>query len=120
MKKIKEIIKELLKNVDKGMMWIGPVAVLAFVIILTVMYGWVGDVGTGAPGGETIEMPEMNLVNQVPRTGQQGRAAGTPRQISRGPRQQPDAADQQAYLPGRNRQRADAAHKQVCISGRRG
>lgn len=79
---------------DKGLLWLGPVCVLAFVLILTVMYGWVGDFKLRTPDGEIIgtpgvedirerthggedfvtrtpggvfghEMPEMNLVNQV-------------------------------------------------------
>jgi len=79
--KAKEILQDivskfnaLLKQKDKGLLWLGPICVLAFVLILTVMYGWVGNVQN--PGMERPETPEMNLVNQVqiPQAGQQGQA----------------------------------------------
>jgi S1-C subfamily serine protease len=65
-------LNDLLKNKDKGLLWLGPICVLAFVLILTVMYGWVGNIQN--PGAERPERPEMNLVHQVqiPQTGQQG------------------------------------------------
>lgn len=40
-------------------MWMWPISVLAFVVLLTVMYDWVGKMGS--IGGETPEMPEVGL-----------------------------------------------------------
>jgi len=48
---------------SKGLIWLGPVTVLVFVVILVVMYGWVDSVGNIGP--EAGEMPDMNLTNQV-------------------------------------------------------
>ncbi len=41
---------------------LAPVTVLIFVVILAVMYGWIGTIGTGQ--GEPPERPEMGVVNQ--------------------------------------------------------
>ncbi len=72
--KINDLLKGILKDKDKGLLWLGPICVLAFVLLLTVMYGWVGNVQN--TGAERPEMPEMSLVNQVqiPQTGQQVQA----------------------------------------------
>jgi S1-C subfamily serine protease/predicted Fe-Mo cluster-binding NifX family protein len=72
--KINDLLKGILKDKDKGLLWLGPICVLAFVLILTVMYGWVGNIEN--TGAERPEMSEMNLVNQVqvPQAGQQGQA----------------------------------------------
>lgn len=43
------------------MMWIGPVAVLVFVLILTVMYGWVGDFNLRTPDGEVIGIKQHGV-----------------------------------------------------------
>ena len=59
---------------DKGLLWLGPICVLAFVIILAVMYGWVDNMGSASIGGS--EAPEMNLVNLVQVPGQTGTPAG--------------------------------------------
>ena len=56
------------------MLWLGPICVLAFVIILAVMYGWVDNMGSASIGGS--EAPEMNLVNLVQVPGQTGTPAG--------------------------------------------
>ena len=86
MDKIKQILEDLNKgflrlgtifksyrslptDVDKGILWLGPICVLAFVLILTVMYGWVGNIKS--TGGEGPETPDLNLVNQV-QVGRQG------------------------------------------------
>ena len=50
-------------RMSKGLIWLGPVTVLVFVVILAVMYGWVDSVGNIGPEGD--EMPDMNLTNQV-------------------------------------------------------
>ncbi len=44
------------KEWNKKLMWAGPVTVLTFVVILTIMYGLVGS--EGSIGLETIEAPE--------------------------------------------------------------
>ena len=41
---------------NRNVMWLGPVTVLGFVVILAVMYGWVGSVNS--VGFETRERPE--------------------------------------------------------------
>ena len=52
---------------DNGLIWLGPITVLAFVVVLTVMYGWVGSVKSIGP--EPPEKPDLNLTQQVqPRT----------------------------------------------------
>ncbi len=48
---------------SKGLIWLGPVTVLVFVVILAVMYGWVDGVDNIGPEG--AEMPDLNLTNQV-------------------------------------------------------
>ena len=48
---------------NKGWVWVGPVTVLAFVVILAVMYGMVGS--ENSIGIETREPAELNLANQV-------------------------------------------------------
>jgi serine protease Do len=50
-------------RMSKGLIWLGPVTVLVFVVILAVMYGWVDTVGNIGPDKD--EMPDMNLTNQV-------------------------------------------------------
>ena len=69
-------IRKLITRLDRGLLWLGPVSVLAFVVLLTVMYGWVGDIVP--PTEEIPETPEISLANQVqvpvPTNGQQ--AAG--------------------------------------------
>ncbi|NVL90050.1 MAG: PDZ domain-containing protein [Desulfobacterales bacterium] len=47
----------------KNMIWLGPITVLAFVAVLTVMYGWVGSINS--IGHETRETPEVSPANQV-------------------------------------------------------
>ena len=70
-----------IKRLDRGMIWLGPISVLAFVVVLTVMYGWVGDM---APPGEAPERPEASLANQnqmlvpAPVLGQPTQAGGQP------------------------------------------
>jgi S1-C subfamily serine protease/predicted Fe-Mo cluster-binding NifX family protein len=59
----KQNMRKLITQLDKGVLWLGPVSVLAFVVLLTVMYGWVGDVVPVT--GEALETPEVNLANQV-------------------------------------------------------
>jgi len=44
-------------------LWLGPVSVLAFVVLLTVMYGWTGT--NGPLPGEAPERPEMNPAAQI-------------------------------------------------------
>ena len=52
----------MLKN---KLIWLGPISVLAFVVLLTVMYDWVGKIES--IGVETPEVPEMSLAKvQVP------------------------------------------------------
>lgn len=46
-------LKEEMKRTDRGLIWLGPIVVLVVVIILTLMYGWVGSIGTGPPSDET-------------------------------------------------------------------
>ncbi|OQY41601.1 MAG: hypothetical protein B6240_14990 [Desulfobacteraceae bacterium 4572_87] len=41
---------------NRNVMWLGPVSVLGFVVILAVMYGWVGSVNS--VGYEVREKPE--------------------------------------------------------------
>jgi S1-C subfamily serine protease/predicted Fe-Mo cluster-binding NifX family protein len=70
---------------NKGLIYLGPVTVLAFVVVLAIMYGWVGTVNS--VGSETRERPEMNLANQV-QTGTQpdnlaDKRAGQPEQGGR-------------------------------------
>ncbi|HIJ58379.1 MAG TPA: hypothetical protein HPP41_01770, partial [Deltaproteobacteria bacterium] len=43
------------------MIWLGPITVLAFVVVLTVMYGWVG--GINSIGHERRETPEAKSAN---------------------------------------------------------
>jgi len=50
----------MLKN---RLIWAGPISVLAFVVLLTVMYDWVGKIES--IGVETPEMPEVSLANQT-------------------------------------------------------
>ncbi|MEE8399102.1 MAG: PDZ domain-containing protein [Desulfobacterales bacterium] len=50
-------------DMNKGLLWFGPVTVLAFVIVLTVMYGWVGEMKTLGP--EPPEKPDLNLTAQM-------------------------------------------------------
>lgn len=59
----KQNMRKFITQLDKGVLWLGPVSVLVFVIILTVMYGWVGDVVPNP--GEAPETPEVNPANQV-------------------------------------------------------
>jgi S1-C subfamily serine protease/predicted Fe-Mo cluster-binding NifX family protein len=59
----KQNMRKLITQLDKGVLWLGPVSVLAFVVLLTVMYGWVGDVVPTT--GEAPETPEVNLAAQV-------------------------------------------------------
>ncbi|MBF0226390.1 MAG: PDZ domain-containing protein [Desulfobacterales bacterium] len=47
---------------NKGLIWFGPISVVAFVLILAVMYGLVGNIGDLGPSGE---QPEMNFVHNV-------------------------------------------------------
>jgi len=56
-------MRKLITQLDKGLLWLGPVSVLAFVVLLTMMYGWVGDVVPTT--GEAPETPEVNLAAQV-------------------------------------------------------
>ena len=48
---------------NRNVMWLGPVTVLGFVVILAVMYGWVGSVNS--VGLETRERPEAMQANQL-------------------------------------------------------
>ena len=56
------------------LIWAGPISVMAFVVLLAVMYGWVGKIES--VGGETPERPEARLAQQVqipiPPAGQPG------------------------------------------------
>jgi S1-C subfamily serine protease/predicted Fe-Mo cluster-binding NifX family protein len=45
----------------KSMIWLGPITVLAFVVVLTVMYGWVGSINS--VGHERRETPEAKSAN---------------------------------------------------------
>ncbi|MBF0396299.1 MAG: PDZ domain-containing protein [Desulfobacterales bacterium] len=47
---------------NKGLIWFGPISVVAFVLILAVMYGLVGNMGDIGP---SIEQPEMNFVHNI-------------------------------------------------------
>ena len=50
----------------KGMIWLGPITVFAFVVVLTVMYGWVGSINSvGHEMRETPEAKSANLQVQV-------------------------------------------------------
>ena len=51
---------------NRNVMWLGPISVLGFVVILAVMYGWVGSVNS--VGYEVRERPETAQTNpQDPR-----------------------------------------------------
>jgi membrane-associated protease RseP (regulator of RpoE activity) len=47
----------------KSIIWLGPITVLAFVVVLTVMYGWVGSINS--VGHERRETPEVKPANQL-------------------------------------------------------
>ncbi|UCG80416.1 MAG: hypothetical protein JSV60_10730, partial [Desulfobacterales bacterium] len=47
----------------KSMIWLGPITVLAFVVVLTVMYGWVGSINS--IGHERRETPDVKPANQL-------------------------------------------------------
>ncbi|MEI6127530.1 MAG: hypothetical protein WCQ99_13370, partial [Pseudomonadota bacterium] len=69
-REILDKIDDMRERVDKGVMWLGPVLVLFFVFMLTVMYGLVDSTET-ITTGEKPETPEMRLVAQAPVPGQQ-------------------------------------------------
>ncbi len=48
---------------NKHVMWLGPITVLGFVVVLTVMYGWVGSMKS--VGHERRETPEAKSANQL-------------------------------------------------------
>lgn len=50
-------------DMNKGLLWFGPVTVLAFVVVLTIMYGWVGEVKNIGP--EALEKLDLNLTAQM-------------------------------------------------------
>ncbi len=55
---------------NRNVIWLGPITVLCFVVILAVMYGWVGSVDS--VGLETRERPETLQANLLqPQTGGQ-------------------------------------------------
>jgi len=47
---------------NRNVMWLGPISVLGFVVILAVMYGWVGSVNS--VGYEVREKPETTQTDQ--------------------------------------------------------
>ena len=50
-----------IRFMKKSMIWLGPITVLAFVVVLTVMYGWVGSINS--VGHERRETPEAKSAN---------------------------------------------------------
>ena len=37
-----KLFSNKIRAMENGLIWLGPIAVLAFVVLLAVMYGWVG------------------------------------------------------------------------------